>query len=475
MSSTIEYHVSVTPEPYEPAPTPEDIWPEDLEAFYDEQDAVEKAREDAAEAHEAWKAQKQKEEKRRALELEWREKKLGQERKVAEAKARKEREEREAAEKKRQEEAEAKARAEAAAAEQQRLEEEARAKALVEASKATEVEKEKEDGNEGSKVGSRSDGDDEREKDPKGKALKKLVKQRKDRKGKGKATDSEAADVLRKRKIKSSAVVVSGEEEVVGPSGRPLKKLKTEPEMQADDEEYKGNERCGRCKTDNIRCFICRGHTCERCKLKKNKCVFPQGESLGSAGSSEVIDLLQKLCDKMDDFQEGLERVEGKVDFLGSRVNDLVDDFHEGDAPEWPSDFVEEEFREEWAASKVELGNLKNVNSEALQIAMRMRLDKDVAQLWNAHVTGTETLDAADPFEVTNMQVWYGCLGKDGLRLAIKRRDHFLDTRDQFYALGGHRIEWALWKRYLEDADKFLVEDSEGELDPEEKKRDEMC
>ncbi|KAK0444198.1 uncharacterized protein EV420DRAFT_1574732 [Desarmillaria tabescens] len=392
MASTVEYRASMTPEPYEPAPMPEDIRPEDLEAFYDEWDAAEKAREDAAEAHEAWKVQKQKEEKRQALELERREKKLVQERKVAEAKARKEREEWEAVERKRQEEAEAKARAEAAAAEQRRLEEEARAleerraakkkklegeakaKALVEASKATEAKKEKEKvgGDEGSKIGSGSDGDDEREKDPKGKALKKLVKQRKDRKGKGKVTNSEAADVSRKRKIKSSAVVVSGEEEVVGPSGRPLKKLKTEPEMQVDDEEYKNNERCGHCKTDNIKCFIRRGRTCERCKLKKNKCVFPQGESSGSAGSSEIIDLLQKLCDKMDDFQEGLERVEGKVNFLGGRVDDLVDDFHEGDAPEWPSDFVEEEFREEWAASKVELGNLKNVNSEALRIAMHM-------------------------------------------------------------------------------------------------------
>ncbi|KAK0434412.1 uncharacterized protein EV420DRAFT_1596941, partial [Desarmillaria tabescens] len=377
MSSTVEYRTSVTPEPYEPAPTPEDIRPEDLEAFYDERDAAEKAREDAAEAHEAWKVQKQKEEKRRALELERREKKLAQERKVAEAKARKEREEREAAEKKRQEEAEAKAKAEAAAVEQQRLEEEARAleerraaekkklegeakaKALVEASKAVEAEKEREkvDGNEGSKVGSGSDGDDEREKDPKGKALKKLVKQRRDRKGKGKATDSEAVDVSRKRKIKSSAVVVSGEEEVMGPSGRPLKKLKTKPEMQVDDEEYKGNERCGCCKAD-MKCFIRRRCTCERCKLKKSKCVFSQGEGLGSVGSDEVVYLLQQLCDKMDNFQEGLERVEGKVDF------------HEGDAPEWPSDFVEEEFREEWAASKVELGNLKNVNSEALWIAM---------------------------------------------------------------------------------------------------------
>ncbi|KAK0447496.1 uncharacterized protein EV420DRAFT_1568957, partial [Desarmillaria tabescens] len=363
MSSTIEYRASMTPEPYEPAPMPEDIRPEDLEAFYDERDAAEKAREDAAEAHEAWKVQKQKEEKRRALELERREKKLAQERKVAEAKARKEREEREAAEKKRQEEAEAKAKAEVVGTEQRRLEEEARAleerraaekkklegeakaKALVEASKAAEAEKEKGkvDGNEGSKVGSGSDGDDEWEKDPKGKALKKLVKQRKDRKGKGKATDSEAVDVSRKHKIKSSAVVVSGEEEVVRPSGRPLKKLKTEPEMQADDEEYKGNERCGRCKADDVKCFICCGRTCERCKLKKSKCVFSQ------AGSDEVVYLLQQLCDKMDNFQEGLERVEGKVDFLGSQV--------------------EEEFREEWAASKVELGNLKNVNSEALRIS----------------------------------------------------------------------------------------------------------
>ncbi|KAK0464753.1 uncharacterized protein EV420DRAFT_1476145 [Desarmillaria tabescens] len=357
MLSTIEYCASVTPEPYEPAPTPKGIWPEDLEAFYDEQDVAEKAREDAVEAHEAWKAQKQKEEKRWALELEQRGK-LWRPKQGRRGRSRR------PMEKKWQEETEAKAKAEAATMEQQRLEEEARAleerkaaekkklegeakaKALVEARKAMEAEKEKE---------------------------KRL------RTFRGSC------------KIKSSAVVVSGEEEVMGPSGRPLKKLKTEPEMQVDDEEYKGNEHCGRCKADDVKCFIRCRRTCEQSRVKGQDPL----------GSYEVVYLLQQLCDKMDNFQEGLERVEGKVDFLGSWVDNLVDDFHEGDTLEWPSGFVDEEFREEWAVSKAELGNLKN--------------------MWNAHMMGTKSLNTVDPFKVTNMQVWYGCLGKDGLQLAIKQ------------------------------------------------------
>ncbi len=51
MSQSIEYHLSITPEPYESAPTPEDILLEEIES----RAAMEENYVEAVAKHEAWK------------------------------------------------------------------------------------------------------------------------------------------------------------------------------------------------------------------------------------------------------------------------------------------------------------------------------------------------------------------------------------------------------------------------------------
>ena len=63
MSAPVEYRDSVTPEPYESAPTPVDISLEDLEALEQERSAAEERYEEAVARHEEWKFAKAKEAK----------------------------------------------------------------------------------------------------------------------------------------------------------------------------------------------------------------------------------------------------------------------------------------------------------------------------------------------------------------------------------------------------------------------------
>ncbi|KAK0439270.1 uncharacterized protein EV420DRAFT_1486409 [Desarmillaria tabescens] len=136
--------------------------------------------------------------------------------------------------------------------------------------------------------------------------------------------------------------MISGDENAEGPSERPLKKLKMKPEMQANDQEYK--------VTDSIVVGVIVWTTLSVlfiCKMKKSRCSFNKmGESV-AAESKDVLDLLQKLYMKMEDFEEKLKHVEGKMDTLKSWIDDFVDNFHSRNAMEYLEIFIYKGFKEE--------------------------------------------------------------------------------------------------------------------------------
>ncbi|KAK0437077.1 hypothetical protein EV421DRAFT_1739271 [Armillaria borealis] len=98
MSSSIEYRLSATPEPYESAPMPEGLTSEQYKVFTEERAAMEEKYEEAIGAHDMWKTAKAKEA--------WLEKlKVDKEARAEKLKIlQKEEEERKAAEEKRKEE-----------------------------------------------------------------------------------------------------------------------------------------------------------------------------------------------------------------------------------------------------------------------------------------------------------------------------------------------------------------------------------
>lgn len=169
----------------------------------------------------------------------------------------------------------------------------------------------------------------------------------------------------------------------------------------------------------------------------------------------------------MDAVEQRLARVEEKLEAVGGRVDDLVDDFHPGDAIEYPQDYVAEGSAEEWALSIEELVDLEGANPEALRQAMRLRLDQDVTQVWYSHI-GSAEFNGRDPFELANMGMWTWGRGREALERAIAASKKFRESRASFYEVGGRRSEWALWKSFLKGSEEYLVEDSEGEFEEEE-------
>lgn len=98
---------------------------------------------------------------------------------------------------------------------------------------------------------------------------------------------------------------------------------------------------------------------------------------------------------------------------------------------------------------------------------MQWRLDEDMAQLRAQGMLESEMLNAADPYEISNWEFWYGLRGLKMIAEMKVKQDYFQATCNEFYKLGGHWSEWQIWNAYLwkNNCKEFIMEDS----DPEEK------
>ncbi|KAK0197787.1 hypothetical protein F5146DRAFT_1130674 [Armillaria mellea] len=123
-----------------------------------------------------------------------------------------------------------------------------------------------------------------------------------------------------------------------------------------------------------------------------------------------------------------------------------------GDVIEYPDDFIPSVSSDEWVTSSAELRDLQGTNPEALHRAMTLRLDQDVAQVWHARVTSAESFNGCDPFELANMELWHGSCGQEALAAAIAASQKFQKA----------------CKEFLKGSEEFIVEDSDGEMEPEE-------
>ncbi|KAK0460307.1 hypothetical protein IW261DRAFT_1577955 [Armillaria novae-zelandiae] len=166
-------------------------------------------------------------------------------------------------------------------------------------------------------------------------------------------------------------------------------------------------------------------------------------------------------------MENQMEKMERTLEAIGGRIDNLVDNFEDGSALEYPRNFMPAASVEEWKVSLEELQDLKGETPEALRLAMRFQLDHDIAQVMPAQFATTE-FNSKDPFELANIKLWHGIQGEGALEGMIAARMRFRETQSEFCCLGGHWSEWALWKEYLKGGDDFMVEDSEGEFEEEE-------
>ncbi|KAK0488825.1 hypothetical protein IW261DRAFT_1557314 [Armillaria novae-zelandiae] len=229
--------------------------------------------------------------------------------------------------------------------------------------------------------------------------------------------------------------------------------------------EFHGKDKCGRCQANGARCVMSLTmRSCKRCRIRKPKCMWM--DETAPMVMEQVLDLLQDLHARFDEMEGRMENIERELEAVGGHVNDLVDNFEEGSALEYPQDFILMASTEDWELSLRELQDLKGATPEVLWQAMRLRLDQDVAQVFHAHITSMD-FNGQDPFELANIKFWHRSHGEGAL-------EHLIVTQAEFYRLGGHRSEWRLWKEYLKGGEDFLVEDSEGELEDGEEVRPEM-
>ncbi|PBK67352.1 hypothetical protein ARMSODRAFT_1020832 [Armillaria solidipes] len=469
MSNPTEYCLSISPEPYETAPTPEGLTFEEYKLLTNERTATEEKYAEAVGAHEVWKTTKAKEAQLAKLELDkkvWSDKlkvlQKAEEQKAAEArKKEKERqaallkEQQDAADKKKKDDLR-KEKEEKEAAKKQRKEQ----KKVEKAAKAMESSKGKSMAAAAELLreekGTDADIEEEMSESSKEKALKKL-KEIWDGKRKAMAptVSTTEKDKKRKRVTQSMSVVESEVEEIPGPS----KRVKTEISGPVEGEkELKGNKRCMHCHQDGAYCFThpaseksnCR-RTCSQCKTKKAACSFNKGTSSAlTVGSEEVSELLEKLANMVETLSNKVDILTGQVISLGGRVDDLVDDFRSEDidsSEELISDM------EEWQVSCVELKDLGSVNSKALQRVMAWQLDEDMVQLRAKGLAEPKKMNTDDPYKVANHEFWYGLRGPEKM-------------------LEGCQSEWQFWKDYLwkHNCDNFLVEDLDlGEKIPDGK------
>ncbi|KAK0439307.1 hypothetical protein EV421DRAFT_1905969 [Armillaria borealis] len=330
MSSSIKYHCSITPEPYEPALTPPELTFEEYKVLVNERASAEEKYSAAMGVHEEWKVEKAKEAREEKLRMGWEaqkakvdalreaaEKKKELEQLAEEKQLADERElqrlamlkqEKEAADKKKQDNLKKKKEEKKLRKEQKKAEKAVKAvesgKGAVEAMEATLVHEER---------GTDADTEGEMSEGAKKKALKKL---KEIRDGKQRAT----APVGPKRKWapKSASVVEESDgESRPGPS----KRVKTEVSGPMEgEEELIGNKRSSEKS-------IC-GHTCSRCKTKKAACSFNKGTSSAlTVSSEEISELLEKLVHMVETLSNKVDILMGQVVSLGGHVDNLVDNF----------------------------------------------------------------------------------------------------------------------------------------------------
>ncbi|PBK71787.1 hypothetical protein ARMSODRAFT_973361 [Armillaria solidipes] len=340
MSSANEYCCSITPEPYEPAPTPFKLTFEEYKVLVS--------------AHEEWKVAKGKEAHEEKL-------RMDQEAQKAKVEAL-----RQAAEKKKEDEWLAEEKWLADEKELQYLAEVKQQKEAVEKKKHNDLKKKKEKKKLRKDKERGTDGDTEREKSEasKEKALKRL-KEKQDSKWKA----TVPAGPKRKHATKSSSMVADSDKEgMPGPS----KKMRTEISGPAEgEEEFGGNKHCMWCRLDGVQCFACPaskksawGHTCSHYRTKKAMCSFNKGMSSTMAVcSEEVLEVLEKLTCTVETLTNKVDVLTGQVVNLWSHVDDLVNDFQSKEI-----NSLEELISnmEEWQASCMELKDLEGVNSETL-------------------------------------------------------------------------------------------------------------
>ncbi|SJL06761.1 uncharacterized protein ARMOST_10103 [Armillaria ostoyae] len=382
MSSSNEYCLSTTPEPYESAPTPPDLTAEEYKALTAERAAEEEKYDEAVGKHEGWKAIKAKEAQAEALRMKEAARAAKLEvLKQQELEKEKERLRLEAEEKKRLR-LEAKEKQWKLDLEKKKQEEVAAKKALEEAAakkKQDDLDRERarqDEENEDLLAAagvppSGEDGDSKSDPaDPKTAAMAELRRKRKIAERKKKAGSAET----RKRKVRSTSLVESGEDgnASAGPLGP--KHLKTEPEPTAQDKVFTGSGRCGKCRTDKAVCFIRSGvRTCQRCRVKKARCTFNKsGEDSSAAEGPNVLELLQ-------DISSRLTRLEDKVDAIAGRMEDLVDDYDVDNEVKYPEDFIPKSVKAKFEASRLELRKAEDIYSEVLREVAKHRLDRDMA------------------------------------------------------------------------------------------------
>ncbi|KAK0432108.1 hypothetical protein EV421DRAFT_1924530 [Armillaria borealis] len=451
MSSSNEYHLSMTPKLYESALTPPDLTTEEYKALTAERAIEEERYDEAVSKHEGWKAMKAKEAWAEALQL----KEAAQAAKLEvlrqqELQKEKEQLRLEAEERQRKlelEEAMAKKEQEEAAANK----------------KQDDLDREKErqdEENENLLVAAGEEGDSESDPtDPKTAVMAELRKRCRIAEG--------------KKKAGSASLVESGEEggnASAGPSAP--KRLKTEPEPTAQDKVFTGSGHCGKCRTDKAICFIRGGvRTCQRCRVKKARCTFNKGgEDSGTVESPNIFELLQ-------DISSRLTCLEDKVDAIVGHVEDLVDDYDVDNEVKYPEDFIPKSIKAEFEVSRLELRKAGDIYCEVLREVAKHRLDRDMALIKAEGLTALSSdllLGMDDLYEILNKSFWIGSVGAAGLRDKMLARNKFLQARQDFYNVRRHRVEWQLWKRLLKDQEGYRVEDSDEPLDLEEEIRNDM-
>ncbi|SJK99875.1 uncharacterized protein ARMOST_03186 [Armillaria ostoyae] len=444
MSSSNEYRLSTTPEPYESAPTPPDLTAEEYKALTAERATEEERYDEVVGKHEVWKAMKAKEawvealwlkEAARAAKLEvLKQQELEKEKEQLRLEAEeKERLQLEAEEWQQKLDLEKKEQEEAVAKKEQ---EEATAK-----KKQNDLDRERERRDEenedllaaASVPPSGEDGDSELDPaDPKTAAIAELKRKRKIAEGKKKMGSVES----QKCKVRSTSLVESGEEGGNASAGPSVpKRLKTEPEPMAQDKVFTGSGRCGKCRTDKAVCFIRGGvHTCQRCRIKKARCTFNKGgEDSSAVESPSILELLQ-------DISSRLTCLEDKVDAIAGRVEDLVDDYDVDNKVKYPEDFVPKSVKAEFEASRMELQKTSDIYCEVLREVAKHRLDRDMALIKAEGLTSLSLellLGVDDLYEILNKSFWIGTVSTAGLRKKMLARNKFLRARRDFYNTHG--------------------------------------
>ncbi|KAK0487195.1 hypothetical protein IW261DRAFT_1558249 [Armillaria novae-zelandiae] len=158
-----------------------------------------------------------------------------------------------------------------------------------------------------------AEGDDEEATEDAGaekeKAMEELKRRRKDKR---KVKSIGAMGPSNKSKRLMRSVIESEEgEQTIGQSERPAKKQKG---ASAGHGELRRSDKCGRCRADRA----------------QSKCMWADEAVL--TAMEEVMALLHSLHARFDDMEEWLERMEEQLASVRGRINDLVDDFEDGDA-----------------------------------------------------------------------------------------------------------------------------------------------